>query len=241
MRYARILALSFATLLGTSSLAVGQYWAGADRDGDVNSDRMRNSPAYRQGKQQGESDALHNRRPNWRTTRWNDQRSRSDFEMGYKFGYRESSYSAYYGSDQTPGRDQPDGRNDYRGDNQRGDGYPDRGNGNAGGSGYNDRGNGNSDSRNAPNNSVSGGLTIQPNNMITWQTNAPNARVYVMKDNKPEQVFAEGRTGSQGAPWIEQGHQFVFILRDTNGNELARQQLDLRSPATNNSNQRGNR
>jgi len=190
---------------------------------------MSNSPAFRQGKQQGERDALRNRRPNWRTTRWNDERGRRDYEMGYKIGYREAAYGAYYGSDQ------PYGRNDNRGNNERRTGYADRGSG----SGYTDRGSGYSNSRNDPNSIASGSLTIQPNNIINWQTNAANARVYVVKDNKPEQVFAEGRTGSQGAPWIEQGHQFVFILRDLNGNELARQQLDLRSSS--NQYQRGNR
>jgi hypothetical protein len=229
MRYLRILALSVATLLGVSSWAVGQGWDGNQRDRDANRDSLRNSPAFRKGKQQGEWDALHNRRPNWRSTRWTDQLGRHDFEMGYKIGYRDASYGAYYGSDQT------NGRNDNRGNNERGNGYADRGSGD----GYADRGNGYSDSGDGRNSSASGSLTIQPNNIITWQTNATNARVYVEKDNKPEQVFAEGRAGSQGAPWIQQGHQFVFILRDINGNELARQQLDLRPSS--NQYQRGNR
>ena len=213
MKYLRIWALSVAVLLGISSWAVAQYGAGTQRDGDR--DSLSNSPAFRQGKKLGESDALHNRRPNWRTTRWNDDRSRRDYEMGYKIGYRETSY----GSDQTSGSGQGYGRNDNRGNDDRGNGYSSSGDGRNG--------------------SASGSLTIQPNNFITWQTNAANARVYVVADNKPEKVFAEGRTGSQGAPWIEQGHQFIFILRDINGNELARQQLDLRS--TSNPYQRGNR
>ncbi len=233
MRYLRILALSVATLLGVSSWAVGQDWAGTQRDRDANRDSLINSPAFRQGKRQGERDALSNRRPNWRSTRWNDQRSRRDYEIGYKSGYRDAAYQAYYGSDQTYGR------NDNRGYDERGTGYPDRGNGSGNGSGYGDRESGYSNSGDGRNSNASGSLTIQPNNVITWQTNAPNARVYVAKDNKPEQAFAEGRTGSQGAPWIEQGHQFVFILRDLNGNELARQQLDLRSSS--NQYQRGNR
>ena len=228
MRYARILALSVATLLGVSSWALGQDWDGNQRDRDADRDSLNNSPAFRQGKQQGERDALRNRRPNWRSTRWNDERSRRDYEMGYKFGYRESAYGAYSGSGQTYGQDQNYGRNDNRAYDQRGSG-----------SGYTDRGSGYADSRNAPNSNASGSLTIQPNNVISWQTNAANARVYVVKDNKPEQLFAEGRVGSQGASWIEQGHRFVFILRDINGNELARQQLDLRSSS--NPYQRGNR
>src|ERR1035437_2616052 len=124
MRYLRILALSVATLLGVSSWAVGQDSDGNRRDGDANRDSLSNSPAFRQGKQQGESDALHNRRPNWRSTRWNDERSRHDFEIGYKSGYREAAYEANYGSDQTSGR------TDNRGNNDRENGYADRGSGN---------------------------------------------------------------------------------------------------------------
>ena len=45
----------------------------------------------------------------------------------------------------------------------------------------------------------------------------------------PEQLFAEAPSGSQMASWIEPGHVYVFILRDMNGNEIARDRLDLRS------------
>jgi hypothetical protein len=73
-------------------------------------------------------------------------------------------------------------------------------------------------------------LIIERNNNISWQSQGTtNARVYTQKDNGPEQLFAEGRSGTQAAPWIEQGHLYAFILRDVNGAELARNQVDLRS------------
>ncbi|OFW39503.1 MAG: hypothetical protein A3J28_14450 [Acidobacteria bacterium RIFCSPLOWO2_12_FULL_60_22] len=73
-------------------------------------------------------------------------------------------------------------------------------------------------------------LIIDRNNNISWQSQGTtNARVYTRKDNGPEQLFAEGRSGTQAAPWIEQGHLYAFTLRDVNGTELARDQIDLRS------------
>jgi hypothetical protein len=68
---------------------------------------------------------------------------------------------------------------------------------------------------------------IGRDNNISWQ--APmNARVYVQVDNNPTQLFAEAPSGTQAAPWIEPGHVYLFILRDMNGNELARDRLDTR-------------
>ena len=65
-------------------------------------------------------------------------------------------------------------------------------------------------------------------NNVTWQaTSIP--RVFVRVDNNPEQLFAEGPSGNQTASWIEPGHVYVFILRDMNGNEIARDRLDVRS------------
>lgn len=74
-----------------------------------------------------------------------------------------------------------------------------------------------------------GSLTVQGNTVI-WQSQAPNARIFTSEDNKPEALFASSPSGSgtQGAPWISDGHFYVFVLRDQNGNELARTQVDLR-------------
>jgi len=71
-------------------------------------------------------------------------------------------------------------------------------------------------------------IDIGSNNMIRW--NAPQTvRVYVQVDNKPRQLFAEGRSGTQEAPWITNGHTYVFMVEDLNGRELARDRIDLRS------------
>jgi len=75
----------------------------------------------------------------------------------------------------------------------------------------------------------SGGSSVHigGDNNITWQ--APYlARVYVQVDNNPVQLFAEGASGTQLAPWINSGHLYVFTMRDVNGNEIARDRLDLR-------------
>jgi hypothetical protein len=91
--------------------------------------------------------------------------------------------------------------------------------------GYNDGYNGelNNGSSSYGNSSV----RIGRDNNISWQ--APSqARVYVQVDNNPSMLFAEGPGGTQAAPWIEPGHVYLFILRDMNGNELARDRLDTR-------------
>jgi hypothetical protein len=72
----------------------------------------------------------------------------------------------------------------------------------------------------------SGSIMIGDDNNITWTI--PNGRVYVQVDNNPRQLFASGPSGTQPAPWIEVGHVYVFILEDMNGNEVARDRLDLR-------------
>jgi hypothetical protein len=80
-----------------------------------------------------------------------------------------------------------------------------------------------------------GSVGIQQNNSIVWQSNGTaNACVYFQVDNGPESIFAVSPSGTQGAPWISQGHQYVFILRDISGAELAKDQIDLRSPSASN-------
>jgi hypothetical protein len=64
-------------------------------------------------------------------------------------------------------------------------------------------------------------------NNVSWQAPA-NSRVYVQVDNHRVQLFAEGPSGNEMAPWIEPGHVYLFVLRDMNGNELARDRLDTR-------------
>jgi hypothetical protein len=81
-----------------------------------------------------------------------------------------------------------------------------------------------------------GMVSIGRDNNITWQ-GPYSGYVYVQVDNQPLKLFASGVSGTQPAPWIQQGHLYTFILQDANGNELARDQVDLRS----NSNRRYNR
>jgi hypothetical protein len=74
---------------------------------------------------------------------------------------------------------------------------------------------------------IRGTIEVQSDNRVTWQ--APvSARVFVSEDNRAERAFAESASGSQMAPWLTRGHLYVFILRDMNGNELARDVVDLR-------------
>src|SRR6266404_4043205 len=72
-----------------------------------------------------------------------------------------------------------------------------------------------------------GSIHVGSDNNVTWQAPAA-ARVYVRADNDPEQLFADGQSGTQAAPWIMDGHTYLFMLRDQNGNEIARDRVDLR-------------
>jgi hypothetical protein len=81
-------------------------------------------------------------------------------------------------------------------------------------------------------------VSIGRDNNITWQ-GPVTGYVYVQMDNEPPKLFASGISGTQAAPWIGQGHVYTFILQGGNGNELARDQVDLRS--NRNGNRRYNR
>ena len=72
-----------------------------------------------------------------------------------------------------------------------------------------------------------GMVRIGTDRNISWQ-GPPDARVYVQVDNNRRQLFASGASGTQMAPWITSGHLYVFVLQDSNGNEIARDQSDLR-------------
>jgi hypothetical protein len=79
-----------------------------------------------------------------------------------------------------------------------------------------------------------GSLQIGSDNNVSWQGPA-NAQVYVLVDNNPRKLFAGGATGTQAAPWMNSGHLYVFVLQDQNGNEIARDQNDLRQQRNNRS------
>jgi len=77
-----------------------------------------------------------------------------------------------------------------------------------------------------------GMVSIGRDNNINWQ-GPDNGNLYVQVDNQPLKLFASGASGTQGAPWIQQEHVYTFILQDPNGNEVARDQVDLRSNRSN--------
>jgi hypothetical protein len=72
-----------------------------------------------------------------------------------------------------------------------------------------------------------GSVRIGSDHNISWQ-GPPNGQVYVQVDNNRRQLFAAGASGTQLAPWMTSGHLYVFVLQDPNGNEIARDQSDLR-------------
>jgi hypothetical protein len=70
-------------------------------------------------------------------------------------------------------------------------------------------------------------VSIGTDKNIRW--NGPeNSTVYVQVDNRAPQLFASGQSGVQSAPWISRGHLYTFVVRDAYGNEIARDQQDLR-------------
>ena len=79
-----------------------------------------------------------------------------------------------------------------------------------------------------------GSLRIGSDNNVSWQGPA-NSQVYVLVDNNPRKLFAAGAAGTQAAPWMLSGHLYVFVLQDQNGNEIARDQNDLRQQRNNRS------
>ena len=72
-----------------------------------------------------------------------------------------------------------------------------------------------------------GNIIIGNNKNITWE-GPENSTVYIQVDYEAAKLFAVGRSGVQSVPWIMPGHLYVFTLRAPNGNEIARDQLDLR-------------
>jgi len=174
---------------------------------------------YQKGLSAGRFDGERGRGFNPRPDQWSrDEGDRRAFLAGYNRGYHDFESRKIGGLEIFLGgifgggsgrRDQDNGRYEQSYNQQNGqNGRFEGGNRQQGG-----------------NNQAS--LTVQGNTVI-WQSQAPNARIFTSEDNKPEALFASGPSGTQGAPWISQGHFYVFVLRDQNGNELARTQVDLR-------------
>ena len=72
-----------------------------------------------------------------------------------------------------------------------------------------------------------GGISIGIDRAITWQ--GPNdSSVWVLTDGRDPKLFAEGAYGTKPTWWMERGHVYTVILRDSNGGEIARDQWDMR-------------
>jgi hypothetical protein len=70
-------------------------------------------------------------------------------------------------------------------------------------------------------------VQIGADRYITWSAPSADTRVYVQVDNNPRQLFASGKSGSQPAPWIRNGHRYVVIVEGPDGREIARDVHDL--------------
>src|SRR5262249_7686454 len=81
--------------------------------------------------------------------------------------------------------------------------------------------------------SGSGTDSVGADKWVRWSATS-DSTVYMQIDNGTPVFFAAGPGGTQGAPWMTEGHLYTFILQDANGNELARDQLDLRSKQSRN-------
>jgi hypothetical protein len=70
-------------------------------------------------------------------------------------------------------------------------------------------------------------IRIGADHVIAWH--APSAaQVFVQVDDEQRRLFGAGASGNQPAPWIQSGHRYTFILVDSSGRELARDENDLR-------------
>jgi hypothetical protein len=89
MRHMKAMLLGAALMAGTTTLAVAQsvvpvQWGWGQRDND---DRQ----AFRDGLNQGQSDARHNRRFNPNNNRWRERDDREAYRSGYERGFQQQS------------------------------------------------------------------------------------------------------------------------------------------------------
>jgi hypothetical protein len=82
----------------------------------------------------------------------------------------------------------------------------------------------------SPNRSAQNGenhIRIGADHNIYWKGPA-GSKVYVQMDNEPRKLFSADASGTGPAMWIQPGHRYVFLLVDSNGREIARDENDLR-------------
>jgi hypothetical protein len=88
MKHMKAMLLGAALMAGTTTLAVAQsvvpvQWGWGQRDND---DRQ----AFRDGFNQGQSDARHNRRFNPNNSRWRERDDREAYRSGYERGFQQT-------------------------------------------------------------------------------------------------------------------------------------------------------
>jgi len=121
MKHMKAMLLGVALLAGTTTSAVAQsvvpvQWGWGQRDND---DRQ----AYRDGLNQGQQDARHNRRFNPQSSRWRERDDREAYRSGYERGFQQSGgynnggyNNGVYGRDHDGDRDRGGwGRGGYGG------------------------------------------------------------------------------------------------------------------------------
>ena len=106
MRYMKEMLLGAALITGTTTFAAAQtlvpvQWGWGQRDND---DRQ----AYKDGFNQGQSDARHNRRFNPNNSRWRERDDRQAYSSGYERGFQQSA-GGYRGDDRDRDRDRDRG------------------------------------------------------------------------------------------------------------------------------------
>ena len=89
MRHMKAMLLGAALMAGTTTLAVAQsvvpvQWGWGQRDND---DRQ----AFRDGLNQGQQDARHNRRFNPNSNRWRERDDREAYRSGYERGFQQTA------------------------------------------------------------------------------------------------------------------------------------------------------
>ena len=235
MKYLPTMILGLATVVSSSSLAEAQYL-----NSQSAASQSAQNGAYQQGVQDGQWDAQHGRRADAKTDRYYSAQEQRDYVAGYNQGYGKLSQNDSQQQTRAFQAGMRDGRRDARQnasrnpDTQQFRNRRDQRDYQAGyDRGFNtvmDRNNGPQGLYN-PNRDTSiddYSLSIS-GKMVSWSSGLDNARVFVQKDNGGEEVFAQGASGNQQAPWLERGHMYTFILRDMSGNELMRKTLDLRN------------
>jgi hypothetical protein len=72
-----------------------------------------------------------------------------------------------------------------------------------------------------------GTIFVGADKKVTWEGPALSS-LYVQVDNEPERLFSRDAAGAEMAAWVNAGHLYSFIMKNADGSEIARTQLDFR-------------